>query len=232
MTIFAVVAVLEFQKLTDNAKQSPIRIAARILDILITIVVCLTYAPAEECCFAIYAVARMILAIYDKNEDTLRAVLRSFFSVIYIAAPLCIVKYLNIYYYGLPLAMFIMIWLNDTGAYCVGSTLGKHRLCERLSPKKSWEGFFGGLIFCIAAGIVYNFINPLHMNIAQWIGMGIVVCLLSTFCDLFESLIKRTLHVKDSGNIIPGHGGILDRIDSLLFVAPGLLAYILLTQLL
>jgi phosphatidate cytidylyltransferase len=115
-----------------------------------------------------------------------------------------------------------MIWLNDTGAYCVGSLLGKHRLCERLSPKKSWEGFFGGLVFCIAAGIVASYIlsDSIYSFMIITISLGVVVCVFATVGDLFESLIKRTLHVKDSGNLIPGHGGILDRIDSLLFVAP------------
>ena len=139
----------------------------------------------------------------------------------------------------LVLMMFVMIWLNDTGAYCVGSLFGRHRLCERLSPKKSWEGFWGGMAFCIIAGAVCCFINNgwsmasegCAISLVKWVGLGMLVSLMSTWGDLFESLIKRSLGVKDSGHLIPGHGGILDRIDSLLLVAPATFVYGLLTSL-
>jgi phosphatidate cytidylyltransferase len=114
--------------------------------------------------------------------------------------------------------MFALIWINDTGAYCVGSTMGKHRLCERLSPKKSWEGFFGGMAFCIIASGIYALIA--HGDMLTSIAFGLLVCVFATWGDLFESMLKRSAGVKDAGNIIPGHGGVLDRIDSLLFVAP------------
>ncbi len=137
------------------------------------------------------------------------------------------------------LIMFIMIWLNDTGAYCVGSLLGKRRLFPRLSPKKSWEGFWGGMAFCIAAGatcyFAFNHDEVMlwgNRSLSAWIGFGIVVCIFSTWGDLFESMIKRTVGAKDSGKLIPGHGGILDRIDSLLLTAPAAFIYLLLTGLL
>jgi phosphatidate cytidylyltransferase len=114
--------------------------------------------------------------------------------------------------------MFALIWINDTGAYCVGSTLGKHRLCERLSPKKSWEGFWGGMLFCIIASLIYAYISKTPM-LANLI-LAVIVSAFATLGDLFESMLKRSAGVKDAGNIIPGHGGVLDRIDSLLFVAP------------
>ncbi len=127
--------------------------------------------------------------------------------------------------------MFILIWLSDTGAFCVGSLIGKHRLFERISPKKSWEGFFGGLIFCLIAGLVmfYGFHSYfLIMNLWQMLGFCAMVCVMGTWGDLVESLIKRSLGVKDSGHLLPGHGGILDRIDSLLVVVPGVTVYIFL----
>ena len=128
------------------------------------------------------------------------------------------------------MAIFIFVWLDDTGAYLVGSLIGKRKLFERISPKKSWEGFFGGLFFCLVAAAVFSFCFPEDfrgMNIWQMLGLGAVVCAFGTWGDLVESLIKRTLGVKDSGNILPGHGGILDRIDSLLLVVPATMAYML-----
>ena len=107
----------------------------------------------------------------------------------------------------------------------MGCTIGKHRLFERISPKKSWEGVAGGAAFVIAAAIAFACVpwmkevfNPINLSVATWIALGVVTVIASTLGDLFESLLKRTAGVKDSGNIIPGHGGILDRIDSLLFV--------------
>ena len=128
------------------------------------------------------------------------------------------------------LAVFVLIWLNDTGAFCVGSLFGRHRLFERISPKKSWEGFFGGLIFClVAAAILKTCFGEYFpgMGMLLMLGLGAVVSVFGTWGDLVESLIKRTLGVKDSGHVLPGHGGILDRIDSLLLVIPAVLAYML-----
>jgi phosphatidate cytidylyltransferase len=131
----------------------------------------------------------------------------------------------------LLLGVFMFIWLYDTGAYCVGMLLGRHRLFERISPKKSWEGVIGGIIACVAGAYVTNywfdeFFQVPDINV--WVGLSVVVAVFATFGDLVESLIKRTVGVKDSGNILPGHGGILDRIDSLLLVAPAVLIYLLL----
>ena len=125
--------------------------------------------------------------------------------------------------------MFVMIWLNDTGAFLVGSAIGSHRLFARLSPKKSWEGFFGGFAFSIIAGYLAHSLLPEYFAgySANALGLlGAIVSVISTWGDLFESMIKRQMGVKDSGNLIPGHGGILDRIDSLLFVAPATFIFV------
>ena len=113
----------------------------------------------------------------------------------------------------------------------MGMLLGRHRLFERISPKKSWEGVIGGIAFCVAgAYITHYWFDELFQvpDLATWVGLSVVVAVFSTFGDLVESLIKRTVGVKDSGHIMPGHGGILDRIDSLLLVAPAVLIYLLL----
>ena len=124
------------------------------------------------------------------------------------------------------MSIYIFIWINDTGAYLSGVTLGKHKLFPRISPKKSWEGSIGGALLTVASAFaVAHFFN--FMNIWQWIGMALVVVVFGTFGDLTESMMKRHLGIKDSGHILPGHGGILDRLDSMLLSIPAVVIYLL-----
>ena len=125
----------------------------------------------------------------------------------------------------LPLSIFIFTWINDTGAYCTGMLFGKHRLFERISPKKSWEGSIGGGVFSIIAAIVMAHYFP-FMPISTWIGLALTVVIFGTLGDLTESLLKRTIGIKDSGNILPGHGGMLDRFDSTLMAVPAAVVYL------
>lgn len=125
----------------------------------------------------------------------------------------------------LPLLIFIFTWINDTGAYCTGMLFGKHRLFERISPKKSWEGSIGGGVFSIIAAIVMAHYFP-FMPISIWIGLALTVVIFGTLGDLTESLLKRTIGIKDSGNILPGHGGMLDRFDSTLMAVPAAVVYL------
>lgn len=145
-----------------------------------------------------------------------------------------------------PLSVFIFLWTNDTGAYCAGSLFGKHKLFPRISPAKSWEGSIGGglLVIIVAAIIGYidgcgiaappyaeaaattNGMPALTFSILKWVGMGVVVAVFGTWGDLVESLIKRTIGVKDSGTILPGHGGMLDRFDSSLLAIPACVIYL------
>ena len=123
------------------------------------------------------------------------------------------------------MAIFIFVWLDDTGAYLVGSLIGKHKLFERISPKKSWEGFFGGLILALASSQAFAWFAP-EINRMNWLGLAATVVLFGTWGDLIESLLKRTLGVKDSGNVLPGHGGMLDRFDSVMLAVPASYIYI------
>jgi len=125
----------------------------------------------------------------------------------------------------LPLSIFIFTWINDTGAYCTGMLFGKHRLFERISPKKSWEGSIGGGVFSIIAAIVMAHYFP-FMPISIWIGLALTVVIFGTLGDLTESLLKRTIGIKDSDNILPGHGGMLDRFDSTLMAVPAAVVYL------
>ena len=125
----------------------------------------------------------------------------------------------------LPLSIFIFLWLSDTGAYCVGSLIGKHRLFERISPKKSWEGSIGGGVVAIGASFILAHYFTI-MSMWEWAGLALVVVIFGTWGDLTESLLKRQLHVKDSGTILPGHGGMLDRFDSALMAIPAAVFYL------
>ena len=123
------------------------------------------------------------------------------------------------------MAIFIFVWLDDTGAYLVGSLIGKRKLFERISPKKSWEGFFGGLILVLASSQAFAWFAP-EISRMNWLGLAATVVLFGTWGDLIESLLKRTLGVKDSGNVLPGHGGMLDRFDSVMLAVPARYIYI------
>ena len=125
----------------------------------------------------------------------------------------------------LPLSVFICNWSNDTGAYCTGMLFGRHRLFERISPKKSWEGSVGGGIISIIVSLVMAHFFP-FLSTLQWVGFALVVVMFGTWGDLVESLLKRQLGIKDSGNILPGHGGMLDRFDSTLLAVPAVVLYL------
>ncbi len=174
-----------------------------------------------------YLLVRFTTQLYMPSRNALADVSQSLGAVAYVTLPIIALAIIaSSFSPRIVLAMFVFIWLNDTGAFLVGCAIGKHRLFERISPKKSWEGVAGGAAFVIAAAIacasvacLQQVFNPINLSVATWIALGIATVIASTLGDLFESLLKRTAGVKDSGNIIPGHGGILDRIDSLLFVA-------------
>ena len=129
-------------------------------------------------------------------------------------------------------ALFILIWVSDTGAYLVGSQIGKHKMFVRVSPKKSWEGLIGGVVFCLATSILfwylYSSVWPVETPVSwwKWLLFGVIIAIFGTLGDLTESLLKRSAGVKDSGNILPGHGGLLDRFDSLILCIPVIYIYL------
>ena len=176
----------------------------------------------------------MVVALYEKGKNPLTHWSMLLFGQAYCAGSFSLLNglaYKSELIEGLApmpifiLALFVLIWLNDTGAYLIGSMLGKHRLFARISPKKSWEGFFGGLAVAVLGSQLLATLDPLYSHL-QWMGLAIVVVAFGTWGDLIESLLKRTIGVKDSGNLLPGHGGMLDRFDSLLLAAPASYIYI------
>lgn len=177
----------------------------------------------------------LISELYYKKENPVNNMAYALMSQMYIALPFALLNVLafqsqnetasSVYNPIFPLSIFIFTWVNDTGAYCAGVLFGKHRLFERISPKKSWEGSFGGCVFSIIAAIVISRYFPL-LSLSQWIGLALTVVVFGTWGDLVESLIKRKIGIKDSGNILPGHGGLLDRFDSTLMAVPAAVLYL------
>ena len=168
--------------------------------------------------YLVYLMARLVSQLYIQDGNALSHYANSLMGQLYIALPMGLMCALyamtNCWF---VLGMFILIWLSDTGAFCVGSLIGKHKLFERISPKKSWEGFFGGLAFCLAAALCYHFFGKglgVGLNLWQMLGFGAIVCVFGTWGDLVESLINRTHGVKDYGNHQPRHGGKHDPIKS------------------
>ena len=182
----------------------------------------------------------MVAELYAKNPQPVDTWAYTMLSQMWIAVPFSTINILAfpatdgfpVFSCVLPLSVFVFLWLNDTGAYLCGSMLGRHRLFPRISPKKSWEGSIGGAVLVLIAAAVIGIVLGKYeqtaniLSIPKWMGMGLIVVVFGTFGDLVESLFKRTLGIKDSGNILPGHGGMLDRFDSSLMAFPAVVIYL------
>jgi phosphatidate cytidylyltransferase len=125
----------------------------------------------------------------------------------------------------IPLGFLLMLWANDTGAYLVGMSIGRTKLFERHSPKKTWEGFIGGVVISAGVGYIISLYFP-ELGWKHWVSVGILISCFGTLGDLVESMFKRSINIKDSGSILPGHGGLLDRFDGLLMAAPIVYTYL------
>lgn len=186
-----------------------------------------------------------ISELYLKQKNPIQDWAYTMLSQLYVALPFSMINVLSFqadplsgqiaYHWLLPMSVFIFLWANDTGAYCAGSLFGRHKLFPRVSPGKTWEGSIGGavIVLIIAAVISYfagsdaslSTLNA-QLSTLKWLGLGLVIVFFGTWGDLVESLFKRTLGIKDSGNILPGHGGMLDRFDSSLMAIPAAVIYL------
>jgi phosphatidate cytidylyltransferase len=233
--ILSLVALMEFYKLIQTAGIKPqlgfglltsgvifLTLAAyflmdfdiRYLLLLIPLVICV-----------------FISALYKKSSSPFGDISYTFTGFIYVTLPFCFFYALGFaftdsgYNFHLPLAFLLMLWASDTGAYLFGRKLGKTKLFERHSPKKSWEGFFGGVLTSVLVAFVISLFFK-EISAMIWMGMAVLVVTFGTLGDLVESMLKRSLNVKDSGSLLPGHGGILDRFDGLLIAAPVVFTYL------
>ena len=196
--------------------------------------------------YLITLVYLMVGELYLKQPDPVNDWAYTMMSQLYIALPFSMINVLAFrsagsditYTYLVPLSVFFFLWVNDAGAYICGSLLGKHKLFPRISPGKSWEGSIGGgILVMIVAVLIWHLseqyaVNDLHLSAFEWAGLGLVVVIFGTWGDLVESLFKRTIGIKDSGHILPGHGGMLDRFDSTLMAFPSAVVYLYTIQML
>lgn len=183
----------------------------------------------EKCAYSLYAIyillvsVAFIIELFRVKENPIKNIAISVMGQFYILFPICAMTILEAKEPIYLLAFFITIWASDTGAYLTGMCFGKHKMFERVSPKKTWEGLFGGFVFSLITAYVFNIVTEdsiAAQPLWSWILFAVVVFVAGTLGDLIESLFKRTLNVKDSGSIMPGHGGVLDRFDSALLAAP------------
>lgn len=171
-------------------------------------------------------IVRCTIELYRKKESPFESIAHEVFAILYTVIPIVILN--SISDNRFVLILFVIVWSNDVAAYIFGSMLGKHKLFERISPKKSWEGFIGGLVMGCAAAVIGAWL--IGGDLFTWGAIGLITSLAGVGGDLFESLYKRSIAIKDSGQTIPGHGGFLDRFDALFFAAPIYYILLLLTE--
>ena len=180
--------------------------------------------------YLILIVFTLVRELYKKAESPLDNFAYFALSQLYAALPFALLNILTTfgpgaYNYIMPLSIFIFLWCSDSGAYFVGSAIGRRKLFERISPKKSWEGSIGGGVLALVAAYILSLYYP-TLGTFEWMGMAAIVVVTGTWGDLIESCMKREMGIKDSGNILPGHGGILDRFDSAILAIPSVVVYL------
>jgi phosphatidate cytidylyltransferase len=236
--VFAIItgwAVSEFHKLTNRQDGVSLNAWQGIIGSIILFVSSFLHAsnllryPIFSV-YGFYIVLVLILELYRKKPNPIHNWAYFLMGQIFVALPFSLLNFIvfidgAIYKPLILIAVFVTIWVNDSFAYLFGITLGKHRLFERISPKKSWEGFFGGALGALISGYVFSLFIP-EISMVQWLIFSEIIVVFGTFGDLIESLLKRTVNVKDAGNAIPGHGGLLDRFDSMLLAAPVIFIYL------
>jgi phosphatidate cytidylyltransferase len=173
-----------------------------------------------------------VIKLFENSHREFATLGYQLLGLVYITLPLVMLAKMAMwnslnYSAGLPMGFFFLLWSADTGAYFSGKAFGKHKLFERVSPKKTWEGSIGAAFFVLSVGYAISLVFD-DLSAKHWMTIALIVLVFSTFGDLFESLLKRNLKIKDSGSILPGHGGVLDRFDGLFLSAPAVFFYLML----
>ena len=200
---------------------------------------CADYVPSRAFIPYLLSIVYLLVSeLYLQKPDPLKNWAYAFASQVYVALGFSLLSVLAFQYDALanvtrfepvyPLSVFLFLWTSDTGAYLCGSMLHRYfpaKLFERISPNKSWVGSIGGGVLCLVVATVLAHFFP-QLSLPAWLGLGLTVCVFGTWGDLVESLFKRQLGIKDSGNVLPGHGGMLDRFDSSLLAIPAAVIYL------
>ncbi|MEI7503275.1 MAG: phosphatidate cytidylyltransferase [Paludibacter sp.] len=234
--VFIVISGLtihEFHKITNNQSDISVNNSLAIVGGVILFITTFLYTTKifPFTIFFLYGLCVILILIFELYRKKTNPINNWAYFILgqtFIALPfsmLNFILYVNDYRPMILLSVFVTIWVNDTGAYLTGVSFGKHRLFERISPKKSWEGFVGGAIAALLSGYLFSLAIP-EISLINWLIFSEIIVIFGTFGDLIESLTKRTVGVKDSGNMIPGHGGLMDRFDSMLLAAPAALMYL------
>lgn len=225
--LIATLSIGEFQDLVHKKYDVSVKKITGILSTILLFITAYLHA-AQHYGIRIYAfyilffICSIWIELFRKTKNPIHNLAYFTLGQVYIAFPFAILNY--IYFIDstnpiIPLTMFISLWVNDSGAYIAGSLLGKHKFFERISPKKTWEGFIGGAIFSVLTAYLFSHLIP-QVSFLEWLVYTEIVVLFGTFGDLTESMLKRTVDAKDSGKLMPGHGGLLDRFDSMLLLSP------------
>ncbi|MBL7110747.1 MAG: phosphatidate cytidylyltransferase [Bacteroidales bacterium] len=242
ISLLFVIGIIEFFRLFNSSKVQP----QLILSILAgQSIIIGNYLFIEDFISSQFFFAFLLLPflvffaeLFRSKELFTLNITASFTGIVYLSLPLSLLMYLG-YQTGtgrsydpeLILGFFILLWLYDTGAYIVGSLAGRHIMLEKISPGKSWEGFFGGWIISTGTAYLLSIFFPV-LSPMQWIIMATIIVISGTLGDMVESGMKRMAGVKDSGNLLPGHGGVLDRIDSVLLSVPFVYIYLKIIEIL
>ena len=232
--LFLVVAtMLEFYKLARLGGLSPHRPWGILCGVLGYTLV-FAYANGYMSANFLYVLCPVIALaypseLYKQGATPFTNIAYTVLGIVYVSSPFTLLHIIafaqGAYNYEIVLGIFFILWANDTGAYIVGSGLGKRKLFQRISPKKSWEGSLGGAILAlIVSYMLAHYFNSISWE--KWLGMSSIIIIAGTYGDLVASMFKRSLKLKDSGTAIPGHGGFLDRFDSFLLAVPFILAFI------
>lgn len=243
LLLITVVGMWEYFKIASAAGCQPQRVVGMVAGIVLFVASFFLFEglatashPDADMAFGgfIYVLlligSSFVVELFKVSETPLRNIASTLLGVVYVALPMSLMLFIplmlsgGVWYGWYFLFYLFIVWGNDVFAYLVGITLGRHRLCERISPKKSWEGFFGGIAGAMGVGALGAWL--LDGSYAMWLGLAAVVAISSVFGDLAESMFKREAGIKDSGNFIPGHGGMLDRFDALLLSSFFAFAYL------
>lgn len=236
LVFFAIMfmSLIEFFQLTKNSGKRPFTAWGLVVGTLLFALLFLQAKTGLERHYFLLLPATIsflfILALFRKNKDNIVTNISfSVFGTIYVSLPLSLMSSIAFihdeYHYGLVLGILFSQWAADTGAYFAGKSLGKHKLYEAISPNKTWEGSIGGFLLSLVVAYVFSLYFP-ALNTVEWLGLGAIISIFGTMGDLVESFFKRALAIKDSGSILPGHGGFLDRFDGLLLSLPFATLYI------